>query len=119
MPRITADGTSFEAEEGARLVLALERNGVDVSHRCGGNARCTTCRVSFHEGEPERMTRAEFDKLGDDRGEYRLSCQIVCDHDMAVDVLMRVGEMDWDEAGPEPEEQVTPDPTTYPIDELA
>ena len=53
----------IQAQEGERLVLALERGGVDVLHRCGGVARCTTCRVSFEEGEPDAMTAAEFDKL--------------------------------------------------------
>jgi ferredoxin len=49
MPQITAEtatGTvSFDAPAGKKLVLALEDNGVDILHRCGGNARCTTCRV--------------------------------------------------------------------------
>jgi hypothetical protein len=46
-----------------RLVRALERNGVDVLHACGGNARCTTCRVEFVSGEPDRMTVAEQGRL--------------------------------------------------------
>lgn len=118
MARITADGSTFEVEDGTRLVSALVANDADVSHRCGGNARCTTCRVSFTEGEPDTMTQAEFDKLGDDRGEYRLSCQIACDHDMTLEVLMKVSEMDYDDAGPDPKDTITPDPTTFPVSEL-
>ena len=39
----TAGGTvAFEADEGKKLVLAIEDNGIDILHRCGGNARCTT-----------------------------------------------------------------------------
>lgn len=70
----------IQAQEGERLVLALERGGVDVLHRCGGVARCTTCRVSFEEGEPDAMTAAEFDKLTEKGllGQARLSCQIEC-----------------------------------------
>ena len=56
MPLITADtanGTvSFEAEEGRKLVLAIEDNNIDILHRCGGNARCTTCRVEVLSGDP-------------------------------------------------------------------
>lgn len=118
MARITADGKQIETDEGTRLVRALEAGGVDVSHRCGGFARCTTCRVSFNDGEPEVMTKAEFEKLGDDREDYRLSCQIVCVDGMDVDVLMKVSDMDYDEAGPEPEVEVTPDPAVFPISEL-
>ena len=46
-----------------RLVRAIEGNGVDILHRGGGNARCTTCRVQFFAGEPDRMTVAEYDRL--------------------------------------------------------
>jgi len=77
-------GTSFEDVdiaidgEGVAL-LALENNGIDVLHRCGGYAGCTTCRVEFAEGEPSRMTRAEKDKLADrELTGVRLSCQIPC-----------------------------------------
>lgn len=45
-----------------RLGLAIEQDaGVDVMHACGGNARCTTCRVEFIEGEPAKMTAVEME----------------------------------------------------------
>ncbi|HZB24943.1 MAG TPA: 2Fe-2S iron-sulfur cluster-binding protein, partial [Vicinamibacterales bacterium] len=61
MPKLTVEGfPTVEVETGKRLVLAIEEDaGVDVLHACGGNARCTTCRVEFVSGEPERMTVAE------------------------------------------------------------
>src|SRR6478609_5033667 len=61
MPKLTVEGVgSFEVPQGKRLVLALEDEaGVDQLHACGGNARCTTCRVEFVSGEPEQMTAAE------------------------------------------------------------
>ncbi|AIE86949.1 2Fe-2S iron-sulfur cluster-binding protein [Fimbriimonas ginsengisoli] len=93
----------FEVEEGTKLVLALEGNGVDVSHRCGGEARCTTCRVKFEseeppQGEKERASLEEDGVLG----QFRLSCQIRVDRDMKVEVLMRASEQGW-EPGPTPE----------------
>jgi ferredoxin len=93
----------FEVEEGQKLVLALEENGVDVSHRCGGQARCTTCRVKFSSEEPE-MGKTEHDCLEEDGelGNFRLSCQIRVDRDMDVDVLMRASKEGW-EPGPTPE----------------
>ncbi len=52
--------------QGKRLVLAVEQDaGVDILHACGGNARCTTCRVEFLAGEPDRMTEAEKNKLAE------------------------------------------------------
>ena len=53
MPKLNVEGFGeFEVAEGKRLVLALEENGVDILHACGGNARCTTCKVEFAAGEP-------------------------------------------------------------------
>ena len=58
MPQLTVEGfPTVEVEAGKRLVLAIEQDaGVDILHACGGNARCTTCRVEFIDGEPRRMT---------------------------------------------------------------
>jgi ferredoxin len=106
------DDTTFEVADGTRLVLALEDNGVDILHRCGGHARCTTCRVEFHEGEPAAMTQAERDILEkrDLLGTARLSCQIACEGTMAVSPAMRVATSDVDDAGARPEDNITPTP---------
>ena len=103
---------TFEVGEETRLVRALESNGVDILHRCGGYARCTTCRVEFISGEPDRMTVAEHDKLVDKEvlGQVRLSCQILCDRDMHVRPLMTLKESGLPDPGPEPAETITPEP---------
>ncbi len=61
MPKLTVEGVGeFNVPTGKRLVLALtDEAGIDQLHACGGNARCTTCRVEFLAGEPDRMTVAE------------------------------------------------------------
>ena len=67
---------NIEVPDDRRLVLAIEKDaGVDILHACGGNARCTTCRVEFVDGEPDRMTTAEKTSL-EARGlsGVRLSC---------------------------------------------
>src|SRR6185437_4502796 len=93
MPKLTVEGVGeFTVAQGKRLVLALEDEAkVDQLHACGGNARCTTCRVEFLAGEPDRMTVAEKNVLAA-RGltGVRLSCQIPCDHDMTVRAISRV-----------------------------
>jgi ferredoxin len=106
------DGISFEADASTRLIIALMDQGVDILHRCGGNARCTTCRVTFHEGEPGKMTAAELNKLSerDLTGQMRLSCQILCDHDMTVEPLNTLASTGLDDAGPRPADHITPDP---------
>ena len=112
MAEITVDGSTFDAEDGIRLVLALEANGVDILHRCGGYAGCTTCRVEFTDGEPSTMTQAEKDKLAEREltGEVRLSCQILCSGSMTVTPVMTVSSSAFDEPGPTPETGITPDP---------
>jgi len=95
MPKLTVQGIGdFEVAQGTRLVKALiEDAGTDQLHACGGNARCTTCRVQFIDGEPQQITEAERDLLAvrgiTDAG-VRLSCQINCDHDMTVELISRL-----------------------------
>jgi ferredoxin len=61
MPKLTVESVGeFDVPQGKRLVLALEDEAkVDQLHACGGNARCSTCRVEFVSGEPDQMTEAE------------------------------------------------------------
>jgi ferredoxin len=108
---IENDG-EFEIPSGKRLVLALtDEAGIDQLHACGGNARCTTCRVEFLEGEPEKITVAERDLLAA-RGlsGVRLSCQISCDHDMSVRVISRLEGSGRKDAGARPAEEIQPPP---------
>ena len=114
MPKLTVDDVgTFEVPQNKRLVLALEDDAhVDVLHACGGNARCTTCRVQFVAGELERMTQAEKDVLTA-RGligqpGIRLSCQIVCDHDMQVKAISRLAGSGRPDAGKRPADEITP-----------
>jgi ferredoxin len=114
LPRLEVEGVgAVDVPENRRLVLAIEEDaGVDILHRCGSFARCTTCRIEYLEGEPEKMTRAEVEVLEsrDLLGEVRLSCQALCDHDMKVRVLMTVSSTGLDGPGPKPQPEITPPP---------
>ena len=115
MPQLTVEGfPSVEVETGKRLVLAIEQDaGVDILHACGGNARCTTCRVEFIEGEPDRMTVAERDVLAAKGvSGVRLSCQIICDHNMKVRAVSRLTGSGRPDPGSTPAPEVTP-PAQY------
>jgi ferredoxin len=116
MPKLMVEGIgSFDVPQGKRLVNALVDNAkVDQLHACGGNARCTTCRVQFVSGEPTKMTQAERDVLAirgltDQKG-LRLSCQVECDHDMAVQVISRLQGSGRADAGARPAETIQPPP---------
>lgn len=112
MPKLTVDGVgTFDVPEGQRLVLAIEQQGVDILHACGGNARCTTCRVEFIAGEPTAITRAEKEKLAQrELTGVRLSCQIVCDHDMHVRAISRLEGSGRADAGSPPDPAIQPPP---------
>ena len=113
MPNLTVEGFApVQVEAGKRLVLAIEQDaGVDVLHACGGNARCTTCRVEFISGEPSRMTRAEQTRLAEKGlSGVRLSCQITCDADMIVRAISRLAGSGRPDPGKTPEPTIQPPP---------
>lgn len=105
MPKLTVEGRgTYEVPSGKRLILALiDEAGTDQLHACGGNARCTTCRVEFVAGEPASMTPAEKSLL-EARGltGVRLSCQILCEEDMEVRVISRLEGSGRKDAGTRP-----------------
>lgn len=93
MPTVTVeDEKSFEVESGTKLVLAIEDAGIDIMHRCGGNARCTTCRVQVVSGDPGPMAELEQARLAREASlaaDIRLACQIRVDSDLTIRVLGR------------------------------
>ena len=108
MPKIQAETAGglveTEAPAGKKLVLAIEDAGVDILHRCGGNARCTTCRVELLEGDPGPMGDLERDRLAMEaelEPNIRLSCQIHVQSDLKVRVVNQVSVRGMD-AGPRP-----------------
>lgn len=116
MPKLSVEGVGeFEVPQGKRLVLALtDEAGIDQLHACGGNARCTTCRVEFVAGEPEKMTVAEKQVLAA-RGlsGVRLSCQIPCDHDMSVRAISRFAGSGRKDSGGRPADELKPEPVEW------
>ncbi len=115
MPKLTVEGVGqFDVANDKRLVLALTEAGIDQLHACGGNARCTTCRVEFVDGEPSKMTQAEKDCLAAKGvSGVRLSCQIACDQDMTVRVISRLEGSGRKDAGGPVDEQIKPEPVVW------
>lgn len=113
MPKLSVEGSGeYEITPGKRLILALvEDAGIDQLHACGGNARCTTCRVEFLSGEPDRITKAEQDLLiAKGLNGVRLSCQIECHQDMEVRVISRLAGSGRANAGNMPAPEIQPPP---------
>jgi ferredoxin len=121
MPKLTVNKTTQDVTSDQRLVLAIKELGVNIGHRCGGNAKCTTCRVEFITGEPSTMTKAEYSKLKEKGllGQYRLSCQMLCTQDMELTALMMLENQSWTDTGPQPAATVMPEAQWFSQDDLS
>ena len=111
MARIEAETATglqaFDAEQGRKLVLAIEDAGIDILHRCGGNAKCTTCRVEVVAGDPGEIGDAERNRLAMETGlaeNVRLSCQVRVIDDLKVRVINQAS-VRGIPAGPRPTEE--------------
>ncbi len=106
MPKIMVEGIgTYDSPEGKKLVLAIEDAGIDIMHRCGGNARCTTCRVEVLSGDVPPISEAEIEALEEPEliEKYRLSCQIRVQSDLSVRLWKRASEQGV-EPGDRPED---------------
>ena len=104
MPELTVEGEkTFTVENGTKLVLALEDGGIDVLHRCGGQAKCTTCRVEIVSGDVPPMSEDEREALEEPEliAAFRLSCQLLVEGDLTVRVAKRA-HIEGIGAGPRP-----------------
>lgn len=107
MPNVVMEGIGeTTCDAGRRLVLCIEEADVDILHRCGGNARCTTCQVEIIGGDAGPMTPAEEQRLArieDLPDNLRLSCQVQVQDDLTVRVIRRLQDNpEMGDAGPPP-----------------
>ena len=109
MPTIDVEGVGeFEVPAGKRLVLALvDEANVDQLHACGGNGKCTTCRVEILAGDAGEMTSQEQGTLLErELSGLRLSCQVLCNNDLQVRVLQRLEGSGRADAGTRPADTI-------------
>ncbi len=81
MPLIDyGDGLVIDARDGMTVLEASIQHGISHIHACGGNARCTTCRLNVLEGHENcpPMSEAERKVLALTGYEHpvRLACQL-------------------------------------------
>lgn len=68
-----------DASQDESILEAALRAGLEISHSCGGNGTCGTCRVWVREGLSGLPARNEVEQeMAEDRGfqpQERLCCQ--------------------------------------------
>jgi class 3 adenylate cyclase len=73
------DDVAVHFEGDANLLKVLLDGGIPITHLCGGNARCSTCRVKIEDGMPALSDRSEKEREMATRldfpDEIRLACQ--------------------------------------------
>ncbi len=82
------EAIACDAKNTKLLEILLQHT--DIMHACGGKGRCTTCKVRILSGypSPEQLTIHEqrFRSMGQLKAEERLSCQIVCNSSLELEI---------------------------------
>jgi adenylate cyclase len=83
------DKHDFDAEPSDTILQASLRAGVPHTHACGGNARCTTCRVMILDGVEHCTPRNPAEQSLADRYGFDPTLRLACQTHLYADVTLR------------------------------
>ncbi|AFM12631.1 adenylate/guanylate cyclase domain-containing protein [Turneriella parva] len=91
-----ADGPAVKTASGTSLLEVSLLNGIEHAHVCGGNGRCSTCRVRVLTGltnisRAESSEQSLLNRIGAE-GDVRLACQARVTGDVKIAPLIGLGE---------------------------
>ena len=82
------DNKKFDAHEGETILQTASRNGIPHVNACGGEGKCTTCRLLILEGiencSPETEKEISLKEKAHTTEEFRLACQTTISGDITV-----------------------------------
>ena len=78
-----------EAEERETILQVSLRSGISHAHACGGNARCSTCRIFIVEGVDHCDPRNEKEQVLADRLHFTPDIRLACQTTISDDVKVR------------------------------
>ena len=92
MPRLTFadEGKSAEFPAGKTLLSCAGAMGVQVSHVCGGDGACGTCRIEVVQGWENLTPPTPDETYKELEAPHRLSCQAK----LAGDVIVKVAKIE-------------------------
>ncbi|MBK5260663.1 MAG: (2Fe-2S)-binding protein [Thermoanaerobaculia bacterium] len=92
MPRVTFadENKTAECPAGKTLLACAEQMGVRVSHVCGGDGACGTCRIEVVEGWGNLTPPTPDETYKELDPPYRLSCQ----SKLVGDVIVKVAKIE-------------------------
>jgi len=90
-----ADGPAVKIHTGTTLLEASLMHNIEHAHVCGGNGRCSTCRVRVLDGtqnlsQPESIEKSLLLKIGAEN-DVRLACQARAQGDVRIAPLISAG----------------------------
>jgi adenylate cyclase len=83
------DCKAVEAGEDETILRVSLRAGIAHAHACGGNARCSTCRISIVEGLDHCTPRNEKEKELAERLRFGPDMRLACQTAVVGDVKLR------------------------------
>ena len=90
MPRITYSNERVVEADAATSILDVSlQSGIPHTHACGGNARCSTCRVLVIEGLEYCSPRNEKETVLAERRCFSPTVRLACQTTVSGDVTLR------------------------------
>jgi adenylate cyclase len=90
MIRITyLNEKTVQTDEATPILHASLQNGIPHTHVCGGNARCSTCRVLILEGLENCCPRNEREQKMAERRKFSPTVRLACQTTLTGDVTLR------------------------------
>jgi ferredoxin len=88
MPRVNFIdvGKSAECEPGKTLLQCALDMGIEISHVCGGDGACGTCRIEVVEGQENLTPQTPDETYKELELPHRLSCQAKLKNDVTVKI---------------------------------
>lgn len=84
-----SDERLIETDEATSILQTSLNNGIQHTHVCGGNAKCSTCRVLVLDGLEYCCPRNEKEQKMADRRKFGANVRLACQTLLSGDVTLR------------------------------